>query len=84
MTKPSCARLPAAFTGNRQPMHLIAGATGYIGGLLADRLAADQRPVRCLARTLERARSELHGRCEIVRGDVLDGATLGPAVAEIF
>ncbi len=61
-------------------MILIAGATGYIGGLLADRLVAEDRAVRCLARSPERAAERLDDRCEIVEGDVLDPATLSPAL----
>ncbi len=61
-------------------MILIAGATGYIGGLLADRLVAEGRPVRCLARVPERAAERLDDRCEVVEGDVLDPDTLAPAL----
>ena len=61
-------------------MQLIAGATGYIGGLLAERLADDGRDVRCLARDPEAAAEKLDGRCEIVRGDVLERETLDSAV----
>ena len=47
---------------------LVTGATGFIGGMLADRLAAEGYQVRCLvrdaanarARALERAGLELH------------------------
>ena len=53
-------------------MLLIAGATGYIGGLLAGRLAEQGRDVRCLARDAEAAAGKLDDRCEIVPGDVLD------------
>ena len=61
-------------------MYLIAGATGYVGGLLADRLVTDGKAVRCLARSPERASETLDPRCEIVRGDVLEPSTLGPAL----
>lgn len=36
-------------------MHLIAGATGYVGGLLADELAARDITPRCMARSPEKA-----------------------------
>ena len=57
---------------------LITGATGFVGGMLATRLAADGYDVRCLvrsdatvrARALERAGFELHV------GDVLRPETL--------
>jgi uncharacterized protein YbjT (DUF2867 family) len=62
---------------------LIAGATGYIGGLLAGRLAEDGRDVRCLARDPEAAAGRLDERCEIVRGDVLDRSTLDSALTGV-
>ena len=64
-------------------MHLIAGATGYIGGLLAARLAEDGCGVRCLARDPGAAAGRLDERCEIVRGDVLDRPSLDDALAGI-
>ena len=59
-------------------MFLIAGATGYVGGLLADELSGRGSPVRCMARTPEKARERFGDRCEIVEGDVLEPETLGP------
>ena len=61
-------------------MYLIAGATGYVGGLLADELAGRGRDVRCMARTPAKARERFGDRCEIVEGDVLKPETLGPAL----
>lgn len=61
-------------------MYLIAGATGYVGGLLAAELAARGRDVRCLARTPGAAGEKLGDACEIVAGDVLEPGTLGPAM----
>jgi uncharacterized protein YbjT (DUF2867 family) len=61
-------------------VYLIAGATGYIGGLLAAELAERGRPVRCMARDPERARGQLDSRCEVVRGDVLEPETLDAAL----
>jgi len=58
----------------------IAGATGYIGGLLARRLAAGAPPVRALARDPQRARSLERAGCEVRRADVLEPGTLGPAL----
>ena len=58
---------------------LVAGATGYIGGLLARSLRDDGRRVRCLVRDRRRARDLERIGCEIVVGDVLDAATLAPA-----
>jgi uncharacterized protein YbjT (DUF2867 family) len=59
---------------------LIAGATGYVGGLLADELAGRGRDVRCMARTPEKARERFGDRCQVVKGDVLAPETLGPAL----
>ncbi|MCB0866739.1 MAG: NAD(P)H-binding protein [Solirubrobacterales bacterium] len=64
-------------------MYLIAGATGYIGGLLAEELASAGREARCMARAPERARGTLPDRCEVVRGDVLEPDTLDEALAGV-
>jgi uncharacterized protein YbjT (DUF2867 family) len=67
--------------GSDEGIVLVTGATGYIGGRLVSRLVAAGRRVRCLVRDPDR----LQGRpwqqdVEIVVGDVLDAATLGPAM----
>ncbi len=59
---------------------LIAGATGYIGGKLARRLCASGVTVRCMARRPGSAGDLEAIGCEVVEGDVLDPATLGPAL----
>lgn len=59
-------------------MELITGATGYIGGRLLRRLAADGRPVRALARRPERL-DALPG-VETIRGDLLSGVGLAAAL----
>ena len=64
-------------------MYLIAGATGYVGGLLADALAERGDDVRCMARTPEKARERFGDRCEVVEGDVLDPDTLDAALEGI-
>lgn len=64
-------------------MILIAGATGYIGGLLADELVGGGHDVRCMARSPERAKGSLPGDCEVVRGDVLEPETLDEALAGV-
>ena len=61
-------------------MLLIAGSTGYIGGLLADELARSGEDVRCMARSPEKAKGQFDESCEVVRGDVLEPETLGPAL----
>jgi uncharacterized protein YbjT (DUF2867 family) len=57
----------------------VAGATGYIGGLLCERLREEGQEVRALARCPERA-SQLKDAGEVVRADVLEPGTLGPAL----
>src|SRR5687768_3555691 len=61
---------------------LLTGATGYIGGRLLRALEADGRHVRCLARRPERV-TATSTRTEVVRGDCLDDASLGPAFAGV-
>jgi len=58
----------------------IAGATGYVGGLLADDLSGRGLSVRCIARTPDKARERFGDRCEVVKGDVLEPETLKPAL----
>ena len=66
-----------------RPDVLVAGATGYIGGLLAPSLREDDVAVRALARSRSRA-SELERKgVEVVEGDVLKPDTLAPALEGI-
>ena len=59
-------------------MELVTGATGYIGGRLIDRLLADGRPVRALARN--RSRVVLRGALEAAEADVVAGKGLREAL----
>jgi uncharacterized protein YbjT (DUF2867 family) len=58
----------------------VAGATGYIGGLLCRRLVEKGHEVRALARHPERAEELKEAGCEVVRADVLEPETLGAAL----
>jgi uncharacterized protein YbjT (DUF2867 family) len=59
----------------------VAGATGYIGGLLCRRLVEDGAQVRALARSPQRAADLAEAGCEVVKADVLDQESLGAALA---
>ncbi len=63
-----------------QPTVLIAGATGYIGGLLAQSLRDDGIAVRALARDRSRAGALERMGVEVVEGDVLEPSTLPAAL----
>jgi uncharacterized protein YbjT (DUF2867 family) len=59
-------------------MELVTGATGYVGGRLVERLLAEGRSVRALAR--DPARLKPRAGMEVVRGDMLTGAGMGAAL----
>ena len=60
---------------------LVTGATGYVGGRLVPRLLAAGHQVRVLVRDPARLSGRAwSGQVEQVRGDVLDEASLGPAL----
>jgi uncharacterized protein YbjT (DUF2867 family) len=60
------------------PVDLVTGATGYIGGRLIERLRAEGRPVRAMARRPERF-APVEG-VEAVPGDVLADSGLQAAL----
>lgn len=59
---------------------LVTGATGYVGGILARRLASEGDPPRVTARDPGRAADLAALGCPVVAADVLDPATLAPAL----
>lgn len=61
-------------------MYLVAGATGYVGGLLVEELSARGRDVRAMARRPADAEGRFPGDVEVVRGDVLEPDSLVPAL----
>jgi len=59
---------------------LITGATGFIGGRLAERLAGEGRPVRCLVRERSDTSSLEQLDVELALGDLTSGRSLSRAV----
>src|SRR5688572_26655078 len=59
---------------------LVAGATGYIGRLLAKELATTDTEVRAMARNPSKAEDLKAAGCEVVKGDVLEPDTLREAL----
>jgi uncharacterized protein YbjT (DUF2867 family) len=59
---------------------LLTGATGYVGGRLLPLLVADGWRVRCLARQPEHLLARVPAGVEVVRGDLLDAASLSAAM----
>ncbi|MBP2339911.1 uncharacterized protein YbjT (DUF2867 family) [Saccharothrix coeruleofusca] len=63
---------------------LVTGATGYLGGRLVPRLIAAGHRVRCLVRDPAKLRDvPWAGEVEVVRGDVLDRASLDAAARDV-
>src|SRR3954470_5174011 len=64
---------------------LVTGATGYVGGRLVPRLLAAGYAVRCLTRDPRRlaGRPAPWPQAELVAGDVLDPASLAPALRDV-
>jgi uncharacterized protein YbjT (DUF2867 family) len=58
----------------------VAGSTGYIGGLLCQRLCEEGQAVRALARHPQRAEGLREAGCEVRRADALEPETLRPAL----
>jgi uncharacterized protein YbjT (DUF2867 family) len=62
---------------------LVTGGTGYVGGRLIAALEQRGVGVRALARRPEALRPRVSATTEVVRGDVLDAASLARALADI-
>ncbi len=60
---------------------LVTGGSGFVGRGVVERLVADGRSVRALARSDAAARDVSELGATPIRGDVLDGASLRPAAA---
>ncbi len=64
-------------------MILVCGATGELGGRIVRLLMAEGQKVRALVRPATDATRLQNDGVEVVRGDLRDPATLGPALAGI-
>ncbi len=62
---------------------LITGATGYVGGRLLKALESKNHSIRCLARRPEFLKGKVNPLTEVVKGDLLDKDSLGPAMKGI-
>ena len=69
--------------GRGKLMHLLTGATGYVGGRLLRRLERDGSAVRCLCRNPEALAWRVAPGTELVRGDLLQPASLGNAFSGV-
>ena len=65
---------------NDSKLILLTGATGYVGGRLLHSLEAAGLRVRCLSRHPEALRQRVGLATQIAQGDVLDLASLAPAM----
>jgi uncharacterized protein YbjT (DUF2867 family) len=66
-----------------EPVIAVLGSTGYVGGLLARHLAEGGQEVAALARSPEKADELAAAGCAVRRADVLEPATLGPALEDV-
>lgn len=60
-------------------MILVVGSTGVLGREVVARLRAQQRPVRAMTRSLDRAAGLAQQGAEVVQGDLVDAASLSRA-----
>jgi dihydroflavonol-4-reductase len=59
---------------------LVTGGTGFVGGAIVERLLADGRDVKALARSKDSAQALREVGAEPVRGDILDAEALTAAM----
>jgi uncharacterized protein YbjT (DUF2867 family) len=62
------------------PVVLLTGASGYVGGRLLEPLERQPVVLRCLARDPAKLKPRVKNSTQIVRGDVLDRASLDEAL----
>src|SRR5271165_1904865 len=64
-------------------MHLLTGATGYVGGRLLRRLEKNGPAVRCMCRNPESLGWRVAPGTELIQGDLLEPASLGAAFSGV-
>lgn len=69
--------------GNDRRLVLLTGATGYVGGRLLHALEATGHRVRCLSRHPNALSQRVAQTTEVVKGDVLDGASLATSMVGV-
>ena len=70
-------------TASERPVVLLTGASGYVGGRLLKALENAGVRLRCLARRPDYLRSRVAVETEVVRGDVLEPASLATALQNV-
>jgi uncharacterized protein YbjT (DUF2867 family) len=70
--------------GLNTPVILLTGASGYVGGRLIPLLERQPLVLRCLARDVDKLRPLVHESTQLVRGDVLDPASLAEALQDVY
>jgi uncharacterized protein YbjT (DUF2867 family) len=65
---------------DNRPLILLTGGSGYVGGRLLPLLEKQGVRLRCVARSPEKMRPRVRPGTEVVRGDVLDPASLDRAL----
>ncbi len=65
------------------PLVLVTGATGYVGGRLLPLLESREVRIRCMARRPENIAARVGEGTEIVQGDVLDAGSLASVLADV-
>src|SRR5579884_2692901 len=62
------------------PVILLTGGSGYVGGRLIPLLEKQPVVLRCLTRNPDKLRTRAKDTTQVVRGDVLDAASLDEAM----